>query len=220
MSKEELRRAVEGALAARELVSPSGGDLEDETLLLTAPGLDVLTARMRDALDEYHRRYPLRPGVPREELRSRLRLEARPFERLLQLWVARGDAREEAGCLALPGHAPAPDDAQAQRAQQILDSLKGRPFSPPAVDGDELIGYLESRGEVVALGEGIVFAAEAYREAVERVAAHLRREGSVTLAQVRDMLDTSRKYAQALLERMDQQRITRRVGDERVLRKR
>ncbi len=48
--------------------------------------------------------------------------------------------------------------------------------------------------------------------------AHLKERQTVTLAQVRDMLGTSRKYAQALLERMDHQGITRRVGDERVLR--
>jgi selenocysteine-specific elongation factor len=53
---------------------------------------------------------------------------------------------------------------------------------------------------------------------VARVRAHLEREGTVTLAQVRDLFGTSRKYAQALLEHLDEQRITRRVGDERVLR--
>ncbi len=68
------------------------------------------------------------------------------------------------------------------------------------------------------MDEGIVFDAQAYREMVERVVAHLKEREKVTLAQVRDMLGTSRKYAQALLEHMDQERITRRVGDERVLR--
>ena len=64
----------------------------------------------------------------------------------------------------------------------------------------------------------VVCAAEAYRGMGERVVAHLKERQTVTLAQVRDLLGTSRKYAQALLENMDQERITRRVGDERVLR--
>ncbi|MEX0785513.1 MAG: SelB C-terminal domain-containing protein, partial [Dehalococcoidia bacterium] len=68
--------------------------------------------------------------------------------------------------------------------------------------------------------DGVVFAAEAYQEMVERVTEHLRSHGSITLAQVRDMFGTSRKYAQALLEHLDRERVTRRVGDERVLRKR
>ena len=53
---------------------------------------------------------------------------------------------------------------------------------------------------------------------VARVTQHLRDEGTVTLAQVRDMFGTSRKYAQGLLEHLDRERVTRRVGDERVLR--
>lgn len=53
---------------------------------------------------------------------------------------------------------------------------------------------------------------------VERVVEHLKKEGTITLAQVRDLFSTSRKYAQAFLEYLDAQGITRRVGDERVLR--
>lgn len=82
-----------------------------------------------------------------------------------------------------------------------------------------MLAYLEDRGDIVRVDERVVFAAEAYREMVERVVAHLKEQETVTLAQVRDLLGTSRRYAQALLEHMDQQRITRRVGDQRVLRK-
>ena len=97
--------------------------------------------------------------------------------------------------------------------------MRAQPFSPPAPkDEDDLLSYLEDRGDIVWVDEGIVFASEAYREMVERVVAHLKERQTVTLAQVRDLLGTSRKYAQALLENMDQERITRRVGDERVLR--
>jgi selenocysteine-specific elongation factor len=64
----------------------------------------------------------------------------------------------------------------------------------------------------------VVFGAEAYREMVERITEHLRAEGSITLARVRDMFGTTRKYAQALLEHLDHTNVTRRVGDARVLR--
>jgi selenocysteine-specific elongation factor len=63
-----------------------------------------------------------------------------------------------------------------------------------------------------------VFDAAAYREMVAKVTDLLRRQETVTLAQVRDLLGTSRRYVQALLERMDDDRITVRRGDERVLR--
>jgi selenocysteine-specific elongation factor len=88
-----------------------------------------------------------------------------------------------------------------------------------AAPGDELLAYLEERGDIVRVSDGVAFAADAYSEMVERVTSHVREHGQITLAEVRDMLGTSRKYAQALLEHMDEERITRRVGDARVLRR-
>ncbi|HXH84497.1 MAG TPA: SelB C-terminal domain-containing protein, partial [Candidatus Tectomicrobia bacterium] len=82
----------------------------------------------------------------------------------------------------------------------------------------EVLAFLAERGEIVDVGDGVVFAAEAYRDMVERIVARLRERGSLTLAEARDMFQTSRKYAQALLEHLDRERVTRRVGDERVLR--
>jgi selenocysteine-specific elongation factor len=70
----------------------------------------------------------------------------------------------------------------------------------------------------VKVSDGVVFSAAAYEEMVKKVTAYAREKGKVTLAEVRDMLGTSRKYAQALLEYMDEKKITRRVGDERILR--
>jgi selenocysteine-specific elongation factor len=51
-----------------------------------------------------------------------------------------------------------------------------------------------------------------------RIVGYLQEHGSITVAQVRDMFGTSRKYALALVGYLDEQRVTRRVGDERVLR--
>ncbi len=63
-----------------------------------------------------------------------------------------------------------------------------------------------------------VFSTSAYNEMVERVTFHLKADGKVTVGEVRDMFETSQKYALALLEHLDGAKITRRVGDERVLR--
>jgi len=72
--------------------------------------------------------------------------------------------------------------------------------------------------KVVKVGDGVVFSSSAYSEMVDKVVACARTQGSVTLAQVRDMLGTSRKYAKALLEYMDEKKLTRRIGDKRILR--
>ncbi|MBA7674545.1 hypothetical protein ES703_82761 [subsurface metagenome] len=67
------------------------------------------------------------------------------------------------------------------------------------------------------MSDGVVFSASAYKEMVERVVAETKKRGKITLGEVRDLFQTSRKYAQAFLEHLDQKKITRRVGDERVL---
>ena len=66
--------------------------------------------------------------------------------------------------------------------------------------------------------ETVVLSAEAYQDAVERITAHIREKGKATVAELRDLLGTSRKYIMPLLNHMDKQRITRRMGDDRVLR--
>ena len=68
------------------------------------------------------------------------------------------------------------------------------------------------------MGDSVVFTAEAYREMTGRIVAHLREHGSITVAEARTLFNTSRKYILPLLERMDQEQITRRNGDERMLR--
>jgi selenocysteine-specific elongation factor len=219
LAADEVRAAVEEAAAASDLLALDDRPLTEGTLLFSAQGFAALSERMKAALADYHRQFPLRRGMPREELRSRLRQDSRAFDQAAALWSHRGEIREAAGTASLPEHEPRPEPDQEKRVQELLAALRDRPFSPPTLDGeDDLLAYLEDRGDVVRVDEGIVFAAEGYREMVERVVAHLKERETVTLAQVRDMLGTSRRYAQALLEHMDQQRITRRVGDERVLR--
>ncbi|MDO8614787.1 MAG: selenocysteine-specific translation elongation factor [Dehalococcoidia bacterium] len=216
LARETLRTLIETG----ELVSLNGGGLTGTSILYTKRGFEALTARAGDALAAYHRQSPLRRGMPREELRNRLGLPPRVFEKALARWVALGGMAEVGGAVALPGHEPALSAEQEARAQAFLSALRATPFSP-ATDklvGEELLAYLEDRGDIVRVGDGVIFAAGAYREMVDRVTAHLRERKTVTLAQVRDMFGTSRKYAQALLEHLDAKRITRRTGDERVLR--
>jgi len=77
---------------------------------------------------------------------------------------------------------------------------------------------LFDQGKVVKVNESVVFSATAYQKMTEQITAHLQDKGSITVAEARTIFNSSRKYMLPLLEYLDQQRITRRVGDERVLR--
>ena len=171
-------------------------------------------------LEAYHRQYPLRKGIPREELRSRLGLSPLSFPWLLQNLVAEAILEEEGSWIRSPGHRANVSQAQQKRIDQYVSALESEPYSPPTGDplDAELLGLLIEEGKVVRVNETVVFAASAYNEMVERIVAHTREHGKITVADGRDLFDTSRKYILPLLEYLDQQRITRRVGDERVLR--
>jgi selenocysteine-specific elongation factor len=129
--------------------------------------------------------------------------------------------REAMSAVALPDHEPRLSSAQQGVADAFLAALKANPYSPPTerLPDPGFLAFLEEEGRIVRVDDGIAFAREAYDEMTTRIVEHLRAFDTITLGQVRDMFATSRKYAQALLEHLDEQRITRRVGDERVLRK-
>ncbi|MGH2602727.1 MAG: selenocysteine-specific translation elongation factor, partial [Dehalococcoidia bacterium] len=215
-----LRAAVDSLAASDRLVVVGDHGSTAIVQLYTAPALDSLTEAARGALSAYFREHPLRLGMPREELKSRLRLQNRPFAAVLSRWLATGTLVEAGGQLAPPGREVALSATQEHMVTAFLGELEANPYAPQptAVPDAELLAYLAECGRVVPVAEGIVFAPSAYESMVRRVTEHLQGEGTITLAQVRDMFGTSRKYAQALLEHLDEQRITRRVGDERVLR--
>lgn len=101
-----------------------------------------------------------------------------------------------------------------------LDSLARSPYAPPTdfIPEPDLLNLLIEQRRVVKVSNSVVFAASAYDEMVQRIVARIKAQGKVTLSEVRDLFQTSRKYAQPLLEHLDAKKITRREGDERVLR--
>jgi len=214
-SPEELRELAAALEREGRIVALGGA-------LITAEGFESLGRRARDAVDAYLLEHALRLGIPREELRSRLGLDERVFAAAVDRW-ANGALLTAAGAsVGLPGRVPELSGAQRDQADAYLVALAAEPYAPPT-DGTppaDVLAYLEEAGAVVAVGEGIVFAADAYRTMVDAVVEHLEREGTITLAAVRDRFGTSRRYAQALLEHLDRERVTRRVGDARVLRTR
>jgi selenocysteine-specific elongation factor len=104
--------------------------------------------------------------------------------------------------------------------------LQSQPFAPPSLPeamqqtgaGDELVRALAQRGDIVRVSDDIAFSREAYESAVGTVKELIASNGSVTVAQLRDRMKASRRPVLALLEHLDAQRVTRRVGDARVLR--
>jgi selenocysteine-specific elongation factor len=202
------------------------------TAVMSSTGWRHLAARIADQLTQYHRQYPLRAGIPRSELMSRLQLPTRLFNDAISRLVAEGAVAETGTAVRLPDHQLQLSAAQRQLADRLLTLVRATPLAPPSLPelrqtlngapgstslDDELLAALAAMGEVVRVGDDLVFASEAYRHMVEQLTSHLRTKGKITVAEVRDLFGTSRRYVLPLLEHLDRERVTRRVGDERVL---
>ncbi|MCB0226994.1 MAG: SelB C-terminal domain-containing protein, partial [Anaerolineae bacterium] len=83
--------------------------------------------------------------------------------------------------------------------------------------GDDVMMALVEGGQLTLLSKDVIILNSTYADFVDWLRTYLRDHPTVNVAQVRDAFNTSRKYALALLEYTDDQRLTRRVGDERVL---
>ena len=149
---------------------------------------------------------PLDPGVDAPiEPWARDVLARLPFER-------RGSR------LYLPGAAPALGERAAAAAAIEAELEVAAPATVKVQDG-ELARYLEREGRLVRLGDGHAVSPAAYERARELVREECTAAGQITLARFRDLAGCGRRDAQLLLERLDSDGVTRRIGDERVLRR-
>ena len=211
----EAQSAIESLVQQAEVIEVGRGE---HRLLFTAPGWERLVKQATSIVQDYHHRFPTRSGMPKVELGSRLKL-GKHSPAIWPRLISEGVLSEEGLVVRLPSHRVQLTQAQQARVDAFLQSLVKNPYAPPGdqLPEPDLLNVLIEQHRVVKVSQDVVFSASAYNEMVEKVTSHIKAHGKVTLAEVRDLFNTSRKYAQALLEHLDEKKITRRIGDERVL---
>jgi selenocysteine-specific elongation factor len=242
LTERELRAAADlepdvataslAELAAAGLIVPIAV-AAGEPLLLALDTWSALLGQLGAQLTAYHRQYPLRRGAPRSELRSRLQgllpqvqIATRAANALLAAAEAAGQWRSDEQVVGLADFVPQPDARRQAAIDRLLARYAAAPFAPPNLqdsllalgDDTELLAYLLEQGVLVRVGSDVLLRKGDFDAMLAGIRHHLEAHGSITLAEVRDLFGTSRKYAQAVLEEMDAQRITRREGEGRVLR--
>ncbi|MCC6176825.1 MAG: selenocysteine-specific translation elongation factor [Chloroflexi bacterium] len=230
LAADEARAAIGTLVASGDIVTLSGARagehrLTAQTLVVTRDGWQRLVGAVQGGLGSFHRAYPLRRGMPKEELRTRLGLESRLFVRLLERLLSEGLVVEAGPLLRLPEHQVAFSVDEQRQADRLLGTLRDAGASPPSRDevearfgvSPELTQALLDRGDLVEVAADLVYPADVLDVIKDEILTTIRERGSLTVAGVRDLFDTSRKYALALLAYLDDRKITRRVGDERVL---
>jgi selenocysteine-specific elongation factor len=222
------------AATAREALAAltnSGKVVRLGPAVLSATGWRRVEAGFLEHLTRYHAQHPLRAGMPKEELKSRLGLATRLFNDALVRLIGEGKLAEQGTSVRLASHQIQLTPAQIALTSRLLEQLETSPMAPPSLAeirqslgttngtalDEDLLGALSLQGKIVRVSEDLAFASPAYNQMVERITAHLEQHGKITVAEVRDLFGTSRRYVLALLEHLDRERITRRLGDERVL---
>jgi len=193
---------------------------------MTRARWDAVVSRVTGVLRTYHLAHPLRRGMPREEMRSRGGIPADVYGGALAALIDDGIVTERAGEVAAAGHAQGLRPEQEAAVGGFVAELELQPFNPPPPTdlmrrhslAPALLEYLVAEGRVVRVNDDTVFARSAYDDAVSRLRAHLTEHRTLTVAAARDLLGSSRRYVLPLLEWLDAQKITRRVGDDRILR--
>jgi selenocysteine-specific elongation factor len=206
VERGEARAFVHAPVREEELrlrgLSPDGLEQRDGWAF-AGTWLDGLRATLEAAIDAAD---PIDPGTPA------------PTEPWAAAVVPLLGFERRGAKLYRPG-ASAALGARAAAADRLAGELARAGFDPVRVDDRRLAEYLEREGSLVRVGDGLAMGMEAYERAREALLAECESAGRITLARLRDLLGTSRRSAQLLLERFDADGLTRRIGDERVLRR-
>lgn len=183
-------------------------------------------------ITEFHRLYPLKPAMFTEELRSKFSaMPDKVFSAIVQELVASGELEVTRDKVKLASH-QVTLSATLQAAIDALEAtFRQAAYQPPSAeealesqkllraDDRELLQVLVDQQKLVRLKGDIFYHRDTFADIERQLRAHLAQQGEISAAEFRDLLHISRKYAIPLLEHFDNQRLTMRVGDKRVLRK-
>ncbi|MBQ2692025.1 MAG: selenocysteine-specific translation elongation factor [Clostridia bacterium] len=197
-------------------------------IYLDAAYVKKVRTSMVSFLNDFHKKNPLKGGVKREELRTRLlpEVEIAKVDALLNHFIEKGSIKEVKGLISISSFKV----EAGEKLQKLMDRLeadyKKAAFAPPATDeviakandkqAAQVMDLMLSEGILIRLDPQIYIHSECYNKALETVYELIDKNGQTTLAEFRDALGTSRKYAVALLEYFDNRKLTKKVGDTRV----
>jgi len=197
--------------------------VSSDTLAASKGYWNQVSAAILDAVVDYHEAYPLRSGMPKEELKSKLKLSTRVFAGLTSKLIQDGSLQEDGPLIMQPEHEIQFSSQQEKSIELLLQQFSASPYSPPSTKdsksavGDDVFQAMVDLVLLMPVSAEVVFRKEDYDQMVAEVKGLISKNGAVSAAQVRDHFNTSRRYVLALLEHLDEIGVTVRQGDVRRL---
>jgi selenocysteine-specific elongation factor len=184
-----------------------------------------LGAQAIGLIDAAHKQTPERAGIDLSELRSALRIQDAEVLESLVADLCKGDFVRKGSVVARTSHRPTLPAHLQPVEKRIRETLTGQPFDPPsrkAIESDprarQVVRFLIENGDVTELALDVVLLRESFERMKSQVAEFISKNGPATVSELRQALGSSRRIMVPLLERLDRDGVTRRVGDKRSLR--
>ncbi|MDR3555861.1 MAG: selenocysteine-specific translation elongation factor [Syntrophobacteraceae bacterium] len=205
---------------------------KDNRRLIDPGALEEMKAAVTSILSDYHGRFPLKAGMPKEEIPALLAksVDARLYNFVLRHLAEEGKIGLEMEWVRLATHKVALSKDEETIREKIEKTFRDAGLQPPffrevetALSGtpkqrQEVLQWMLAKGTLVKTKEEIYFHAAAMAQLQDRLVAWLKEHGEITTPQFKEMTGASRKYTIPLIEYFDAQKVTIRIGDVRKLR--
>jgi selenocysteine-specific elongation factor len=220
-----------GEVIERHLAESVGQGLVLRTndLLVHTPAVEKLKLFTVSAVEEFQRGNPLVPGISKEELRSRVKAPVGVFSMALNSLIKAGELEVHADLVRLPGQGVVMQDEEAESLKMIESAFATAGLKVPAlhqviaglkvdkVRAHKIVTLLLRDRVLIKISDELVFHRSALEELRHQIAVYKTKSPKIDVAAFKDLTGVSRKYAIPLLEYLDRERVTRRVGDERIV---
>lgn len=228
MLEEKTRSEVQNLVKEDKVIL---FQLTKDLYLIHKDYFDKLKDDIIEELKAFHKGYPLRGGMAKEEIRSKFLSQANQIvgERVIDLMVGEGLIEQDMENIKIKGFKVRYSDLQLEIKDNIIKTYLDAGFNPPKREElFEIWDYLNEEiaevfnstvntQELIKLNEDIYIHQEYYQKALKALKDYIHKNESIKLADYRDLLDTNRKLAIGLLEYFDRLKITKRDGDSRYL---
>jgi len=211
--------------AIRELKG-KGILIQVDDMLIHKTAFDSFREKTKKLLDDFHKKNPLKPGMLKEELRAKLALEPRLFSHLVS---SLKDIVLDKELVRLSVFKAALSGGDETVQTRLLDLLEKAGFQPPTKEElsqslkidqkrfADILKLMSKEGSLIRINESVYLTSSTYKQMIENLRSFFSSKPDMTVAEFRDVLQTSRKYALPFLEYLDSNKITMRVGDVRKL---
>ena len=219
-------------LAALAALAQKKSIVRVDNLYVHTNHLAALEKKVLDLIAEFHKANSLKPGIDKEEVKGMLKVRLHPkaLGMAIDGLIRKKQVETEGSKLKLPGFKPAVGKDQGLYKDKIVEAIKKGGSQPPVRDelpalfgitdrdAKDLLKLLADEGRVVRINDSLYLDKAVLESIKTDLVKFLQEKKEIVVAEFRDIAKTSRKFAVPILEYLDSQKLTQRVGDKRVLR--